>query len=126
MATALIVIAREPFQFPRQIHGIPQENTIEVLTPDRLDQPFYEGMGNWSVRNRFDLVDLQYAQVSKSAVESKQGIMVGTQVVRQRLAGDDVIEHATYGHAVNVSGCYTDVDDAASEQIHHHQHPVTA
>jgi hypothetical protein len=44
MATALIVIAREPFQFLRQIHGIPEENTIEVLTPDRPDQPLYEGM----------------------------------------------------------------------------------
>src|ERR1019366_7351406 len=83
-------------------------------------------MRNRRVRNRFDLLDLEYPQVGQPAVESEQRIMVGTQVFRQRLVGDRVIEHSTHGYPVNVSGCCTEADDAACKQIHHHQYPVAA
>jgi hypothetical protein len=66
MATAPIVIELEHFEFPRQIHGIPEENTIEVLTPNCPDQPFDERMRNRDVENRLDLIDFDYAQVGES------------------------------------------------------------
>ena len=77
-----IEIEPELFQFSRQVRGIPEQYAVKVLTPDRADQPFYEGMGNWDVRNRLDLVDLEYAQVGEPPVESKYRIVVGAQVSR--------------------------------------------
>src|SRR5882672_9450800 len=89
------------------------------------DQSFDERMRNGRVRNRLDLLDLEYAQVGEPAVESKQRIVVGTQVLRRRLAGNGVIEHPTYGYAVNVSGFDTEADDATCEHVHHDHDPVT-
>ena len=77
-----IEIEPELFQFSRQVRGIPEQYAVKVLTPDRPDQAFYEGMGYWDVRNRLDLVDLEYAQVGEPPVESKHRIVVGAQVSR--------------------------------------------
>ena len=115
MATAAIVIELEHFEFPRQIHGIPEENTIEVLTPNRPDQPFHEGMRNGGVRNGLDLIDLEHAQVGKPTVKAKQRIMVGTEPFRFALAGSGAIEHPANRDAINRCGRDTETNDAARE-----------
>ena len=81
MAAVAIVIVPKNLEFPRQIHGIPEENMIEVFTPNRPDQPFHEGMRNRGVRNGLDLVDLEYAQVSKPTLEAKERIVISTEPV---------------------------------------------
>ena len=65
-----VVIIPKFTQLARQVHGVPEECPIEVLAPDRADQPFDERMRNWSVRNRLDLPNLQDAQVGEPAVEA--------------------------------------------------------
>jgi len=45
-----VVIVPELSQLPRQIHRVPEEHSIQVLTPDRADQPFDKRMRDRSVR----------------------------------------------------------------------------
>ena len=77
-----VVIVSEFDQLPRQVHRVPEKHAIEVLTPDRADQPFDERMRNRSVRNRLDLLDLEDAQVGEPAVEAKQRVVIGADVFR--------------------------------------------
>ena len=93
-----VAIVPELAQFSRQVHGVPEEYPIKVLTPDRSDQPFDERMRNWHIRNRLDLLDLEDGQVGELAVEAKQRVVVGTQVPGKRLSGDDLIEHPANRH----------------------------
>ena len=81
-----VVIARECVQLSRQVRGVPEEHLIEVLAPDRSDQPFDEWMRHWSIRNRLDLVDLEDAQVGEPAVEAEQRVVVGADVFRSPCA----------------------------------------
>ena len=74
-----VVVIPEFVQLPRQVHGVPEEYAIEVLAPDRADQPFDERMRNRSVRNRLDLLDLEDAQVGEPAVKAKQRVVVGAE-----------------------------------------------
>ena len=77
-----VVIVFEFSQFALQVHRVPEKHPIQVLTPDRADQPFNEGVGDRSVRNRLDFLDLEHAQVGEPAVESKQRVVVGADVFR--------------------------------------------
>src|SRR5438876_404479 len=119
-----VVIVAELLQLPRQVHRVPEEYPIEVLTPDRSDQPFDERMRDRSVRNRLDLLDLEDAQVGEPTVEAKQGVVVGTQMPRKRLSGDDLVEHPANGRPAGVSALNAKANDPACEHVHHHQGPV--
>ena len=55
------VVVPEFSELARQVHGVPEEYPIEVLTPDRSNQPFDERMRDWSVRDRLDFLDLDDA-----------------------------------------------------------------
>src|SRR6202795_2236835 len=77
-------------QVPHQIGYVPEEDAVEIFSANGADQPFDERMRNGRVRNRLDLLDLEYAQVGEPAVESKQRIVVGHQVLRRRLAACDL------------------------------------
>src|SRR4249920_2641954 len=72
-----VVILSELSQLARQVHRVPEKHPIQVLTPERADQPLNERVGDRSVRNRLDFLDLEYAQVGEPAVESKQRVVVG-------------------------------------------------
>ena len=50
--TMRVVIVPEFAQFSHQVHGVPEEYPIEVLTPDRANQPFDERMTLWPAFNR--------------------------------------------------------------------------
>lgn len=65
MDTIRIVILLEFAKLARQVDGVPEEYPIEVLTPDSSDQPFDERMRDRSVRNRFDFLDFEEAQVGR-------------------------------------------------------------
>jgi hypothetical protein len=65
-----------------QVHGIPEEHTIEVFAAEGSNQPFNEWVGHRGVWNRLDLIDLEHAQVCEPPVKAKQRIVIGTQVFR--------------------------------------------
>jgi hypothetical protein len=51
-----VVIVLVFVQLARQVHGIPEEYAVKILTPHRSDQPFDERMRDWSVPNRLNLL----------------------------------------------------------------------
>src|SRR6266550_5028464 len=52
--------------------------------------------------------------------------MVGTQVSRKRLSGDDLVEHPTNRGATGINALNAKADDAACEHVHHHHDPMAA
>jgi len=62
-------------------------------------------MGDRSVRNRLDFLDLEDAQVGEPALKSKQRIVVGTGVLGQALAGPrgSTLQRLSLVCAMNVS-----------------------
>ena len=57
-------------------------------------------------------------------MESEQRIVVGTEMLRERLAGYCLVEHATDRHAIDVRRLDAEANDAAREMIHHNHNPV--
>jgi len=57
-------------------------------------------------------------------MESEQQIVVGTEMLRERLAGYCLVEHATERHAIDVRRLGADADDLACEVIHHNHDPI--
>src|SRR5471032_1789319 len=57
-------------------------------------------------------------------MESEQRIVVGTEMVRERLAGYCVVQQATERHAIDVRRLDAEANDAAREMIHHQHDPV--
>jgi len=58
-------------------------------------------------------------------MESEQRIVVGTEMLRERLSGYCLVEHATDRHAIDVRRLDAEANDAAREMIHHNHDPVT-
>jgi hypothetical protein len=54
MHAVTVVIVLELIQFPLQIGFRPKQDLIEILAPDRSDQPFDEGVENGHVGYRFN------------------------------------------------------------------------
>ena len=77
-----IVIILKRIQLPFQIRGIPKQDMVEILAPDRPDQSLYKGMRNRHVGYRFDLLDAEDPQVGPPSVERKQRIVIGAEIPR--------------------------------------------
>jgi len=82
MHAMAVVVIPECFQLSRQIDRVPEEDAVQVLTPDRADQTLNERMRNRCVRDRLDLLDLADAQVGEPAVEAKQRVVIGADMLR--------------------------------------------
>jgi hypothetical protein len=91
MCAARIVIISVLVQLLRQVQGVPEEYAVKIFSVQGADQPFDGWVRNGCIRNGFDLCDFEYPQVGEPMVEAKEGIVVGTQVFRKRLAGDGAI-----------------------------------
>src|SRR5436190_7112808 len=52
--------------------------------------------------------------------------MVGTQVPRKRLSGDDLVEHPANRGATGISALNAKANDPACEHVHHHHDPMAA
>src|SRR5450755_3012179 len=66
-----VVIDSELIQLSLQVGCVPDEHVIKKLPAYRPNQPFHERMGHGYVRDRLDLYDLEYAQVSEPTMETK-------------------------------------------------------
>ena len=60
MNAGSVVVVPEGPELARQIQTIPIECLIEALAADGADQSFHEWMRCWHVRDRLDLLDIQY------------------------------------------------------------------
>lgn len=54
-----IIVMLELGQFRLQIDGCPEQGSVEVLTPDRPNQPFYERMRKPHVRDSLEFRHLK-------------------------------------------------------------------
>ena len=87
-----VVVVSELSQFPRQVGRVSEKHAVQVLATDRSDQALFEGMRDWSVRNRLDLVDFEHTQVGEPAVKTKQRVMIGAEAFRWAPTSDGAIE----------------------------------
>src|ERR1035441_6787783 len=75
----LVVIAPEGLQLLFQVTGVPEETAVQILPPNRADQPLDKRMRARHVRHRLNRFDLQDAQIGLPARKPKERIMVQTQ-----------------------------------------------
>ena len=68
---SFVVIDPELFQLALQVDCVPDHHVIKKLSSDCSDQPFHEWMGHGYVRDRLDLLDIEYAQVGEPTMETK-------------------------------------------------------
>lgn len=78
-----VVVMPELVQLPLKINRVPEERAIQILSPDRADQPFNERMGDRGMRHRLDLLDLRHAQVGEPPVESEQRVVISADAFRK-------------------------------------------
>ena len=119
-----VVTVPEFAERARQVHGVPEEHLVTVLTPDSSDQPFAERMRDRSVWNRFDFLDLKDSQVGEPAVKSKQWVVVRTNVLGQALVRAGAIEHPAYRNPIDATGFDAETDNTAAEGIHDQHRPM--
>ena len=65
-----------------QVHGIPEEHSIEVFAAEGSNQPFNEWVRHRRVRNRYDFIDLEHTQVCEPAIEAEQWFVVAAEIFR--------------------------------------------
>jgi len=121
-----IIIVFVFVQLARQVCSIPKEYAIKILTPDCSDEPFDKRMGDRSVRNRLDLLDLHHARIGEPTAKAEERIVIGTNVFRFALPGGGGIEHATHRHAINACRGDSKADDTTGEDVHDQQDPMAA
>ena len=126
MDAATVVIDSKRFELSLQIKRIPEENVIEILAPQRADQPFDERMRYRYRGHRLDFVDFKYTQISEPPVKAEEWIMVSTDVLRRGLTRNGAVKHPTNGDAVDVRTFHSKANDAAGEYIHHDHDPMAA
>jgi hypothetical protein len=112
-----VVIVLVFVQLPCQVHGIPEEYAVKILTPDRSDEPFDKRMRDGSVWDRLDLFDLDHALVGEPTVKAEERIMIGTEIFRFTLPGGGCIEHAAHRHAINACGGDAKAEDTTGEGV---------
>jgi hypothetical protein len=107
----LIVVTSESGELALKIQSVPEPEVVQILSPDGADQPFNERVRAGHAGYGLDLVNFEYPQVRSPAMESEQRIVVGTEMLRERLAGYCLVEHATERHAIDVRRLGADADD---------------
>ena len=71
VGTVAVVIDPESRELSFEVKLVPEQYLVEQLFANRSDHAFNEGMRNWDVRNRLDLLDVEYAKVGQPAMESE-------------------------------------------------------
>src|SRR5262249_2114066 len=59
-------------------------------------------------------------------METKQWVVVGTQVPRKRLSRDDLIKHPANRRPTEISALNAKANDPTCEHVHHHHYPMAA
>ena len=95
MDARLIVVASESGELALKIQTTPEQDVVEILSPDGADQSFDERVGAGHEGYSLDFLNLEDSQARPPAMESKQRDVVRTHMLRERLTRSGVIEHAT-------------------------------
>lgn len=83
MDPVTIVIRFEVHQFALKVIRTPEQHLIKILAPDCSDQPLYEWVRCRHIGKGLEFLHAQHAQIRLPSVESKQRIVIRTQVLRE-------------------------------------------
>jgi hypothetical protein len=120
----LVVIILEIRKFHFQICRRPKQKMVEAFSTNGSDQSFNKRMREGNERYCFDFRDAEDSQVRLPLMESIQGIMIRTQILRNRLPSSRSIEHATQCPAIDHTGVNAESDDAPRVLVHSDEYPV--
>ena len=124
MNALIVVIRLEAIQFALQIGGIPEQDVIEKLASDGANQALDERMRERYVGYRFDLFNIQDAQVGLPLMIVEQRVVIGTQVLGITLLGNGLVEHSAECWTVDVADLDRKTDDPPGKLIHDEEYPV--
>ena len=79
-AMRVVVIAKF-VQLSCEIKPIPEQGLIEILASDGANQALDERVRNRHMGNRFDLINLEHAQVGQPPMKAKQRVVIRADVL---------------------------------------------
>src|SRR5262249_22307037 len=91
---------------------------------NRSDQSLNERMRYRYIGHCFYLRHAEDSKICLPSMKSIQGIVIRTEIFRNRLPSNGSFEHAAKRQTIDDSGLNSKSDDAARVLIHNHQHPV--
>ena len=124
MCSMAIIVMFEIKQLRLQVRRRPEQGAVQALPPKGPDQPFHERMRQGRVRHRFDIFHFEHPEIGPPLVEPEQWIVIRTEVFRNGLLSNRLMEHSAQRHAIDGSGVNTKSNDAAGEWVHDDQHPM--
>jgi len=119
-----VVINAESRELSFEVKLVPEQYLVQQLLANRSDHPLNEGMRNRNVRNRFHLLNVEYAQVGQSAMESEQGIVVGGKIFGLALLCPRAVEHPANDGTINVATFNGKANEASAEHVDNDHHPI--
>ena len=89
----VVVIVLKLAQFRFQILVGPKERQVQALAPYGANQSFHKRMGEWRIGRGFDFLHYEYSQIGLPLVEPEQRIIIRTEVFRNWLIPNRLLEH---------------------------------
>jgi len=89
----LTVIDLKLGELSLEIARIQEQNVVQILSAAYAYEQPYERVRKRCVRYGLDFFDVDDAQVRLPSVILEKRTIVGTQIARQSLASDDLVEH---------------------------------
>lgn len=120
-----IVIVLESSQLLLQIIDVPEEDMVQVLSPDGPDEPFHERVRNGHMGHRSYGLYFKDSEVGHPLAVVEERIMIEAQASRKVVTIEGLVEHSAEGWTVDGHGLDGNANDPERELVHDEQDPVT-
>ena len=124
MHALLVVIGLEWIELPRHVVNIPEEDVVQILTPDGPDQSFDARMRARDEGQGLHVVDVKHAPGGSPAMKGEQRLIVGGQMGWRSMTGHGTGEHPANRNPITVSRRSAESTDTPRAHVHHPHHPV--
>ena len=124
MNTLEVIVVAKRQEFALEVNGVPKQDLVEEVSPDRSNEPLDKRVGNRNVGDGLEFLNIEHAKIGLPAMKLEQRVMVEAEVARDSLSGDGVVEHSAQRYPIYRTCLNAEADDSASELIHHDHHPV--
>ena len=120
MRPLTVEVLSEFRQLALKVDGIPEEDLIEMLSPDGTDESLHEGMRQRDVWHCLDLIASENSEVGFPSMEEEQRVVVRAQIVRESRACDRLVEHPAKARTIDITDLHTKPDDPTRVVVHRH------
>ncbi len=124
MAPRIVVEFLKTKQLSLQVTSNPKGHVVKVLSPDRADKPFHEGVLDRYVGHRLYFGYLKYSKISLPPMEPEQRIIIAADVSRRSSPTDRTVKHPTERRSIDGPNLYAEANNLARELIHDDEHPM--